>query len=182
MNNGYEAVKDKFELNCQRQRLLRQERIREWKQFCLGCNSPISYENRRNKYCGHSCAASVANKTRLIKRNCIDCEAEIVGSVKRCAKCLDNFKSISFNKLKSDSSRRRWLLKELGYVCQICHITEWRGQPTPVVMDHIDGNSENNVRENLRLVCPNCNAQLPTFAGRNKGRGRTARRLKRQMR
>jgi hypothetical protein len=27
--------------------------------------------------------------------------------------------------------------------------------------------------ENLRLLCPNCNSQQPTFAGRNKGRYRS---------
>jgi hypothetical protein len=31
-------------------------------------------------------------------------------------------------------------------------------------------------RENLRLICPNCDSQLPTFKMRNRGRGRHSRR------
>lgn len=46
----------------------------------------------------------------------------------------------------------------------------------PLVLDHIDGNAENGVLTNLRLVCPNCDAQLPTFKNRNKGNGRASRR------
>jgi hypothetical protein len=50
------------------------------------------------------------------------------------------------------------------------------GRPLVLVLDHIDGNSENNRRDNLRLVCPNCDSQLPTFKMRNKGKGRYSRR------
>jgi len=44
------------------------------------------------------------------------------------------------------------------------------------VLDHIDGDSGHNARSNLRLICPNCDSQLPTYKSRNKGRGRAWRR------
>lgn len=44
------------------------------------------------------------------------------------------------------------------------------------MLDHIEGDSTNNRRENLRLVCPNCDSQLPTFKARNRGNGRAWRR------
>lgn len=46
----------------------------------------------------------------------------------------------------------------------------WKGRPLPLILDHIDGVNGNNVAGNLRLLCPNCNQQLPTHGGGNKGR------------
>ena len=45
----------------------------------------------------------------------------------------------------------------------------------PLVADHIDGNWRNNTEENLRLICPSCDALSPTFAALNKGKGRPSR-------
>lgn len=58
--------------------------------------------------------------------------------------------------------------------CAICGITEWRGQPLSLVLDHINGVNNDHRLPNLRFLCPNCNSQQETFAGRNK-------RLKRQQ-
>lgn len=43
----------------------------------------------------------------------------------------------------------------------------WRGKPLVFVLDHINGVSDDYTPENLRLLCPNCNSQTPTFCGRN---------------
>jgi hypothetical protein len=61
--------------------------------------------------------------------------------------------------------------------CAICAVgREWNGRRLTFVLDHIDGDAANNCRANLRLICPNCDSQLPTFKMRNKGNGRHARR------
>jgi transposase-like protein len=55
--------------------------------------------------------------------------------------------------------------------CQICRMEPfWNGQPLVLRLDHINGNRDDHRLENLRLVCPNCDSQLPTFTGRNKKR------------
>ena len=42
----------------------------------------------------------------------------------------------------------------------------------PLEIDHIDGNVENNLEYNLRLLCPNCHALTPFYKNLNKGNGR----------
>lgn len=74
-------------------------------------------------------------------------------------------------------SVRAYILAEQGGCCRICGIsTAWNGLPLVFVLDHIDGNSADNSRENVRLICPNCDTQLPTYKARNRGNGRHWRR------
>lgn len=49
-----------------------------------------------------------------------------------------------------------------------CGLTEWKGKPISLQLDHINGDKFDHRIENLRLPCPNCHSQTDTFAGRNK--------------
>ena len=50
----------------------------------------------------------------------------------------------------------------------------WNGVRLRPILDHVDGVSKNNRPENLRHLCPNCDSQLPTRGGANKGRVRVS--------
>jgi len=52
--------------------------------------------------------------------------------------------------------------------CEICSQDEnWMGNKISLILDHINGINNDNRIENLRIVCPNCNASLPTHGGKN---------------
>jgi hypothetical protein len=52
--------------------------------------------------------------------------------------------------------------------CAVCGLKPiWHGRPLVLVLDHTNGNPRDHRIENLRLLCPNCNSQTPTFTGRN---------------
>ncbi len=72
---------------------------------------------------------------------------------------------------------KRYLREKFGNKCCLCgwsQINKKTGK-VPLVADHIDGNWRNNSEFNLRLICPNCDALLPTFSALNKGNGRNNR-------
>ena len=69
---------------------------------------------------------------------------------------------------------KKYLRNKFGDKCVLCgwaKINEKTGK-VPLVADHIDGNWRNNIESNLRLLCPNCDALSPTYAGLNRGNGR----------
>lgn len=80
------------------------------------------------------------------------------------------YRNETFEQCGTTIARKRFLIKEQGHHCWECKRTEWRGQPIPLQLDHIDGDPSNDSRENLRIICPNCHAQTSTYCGRNVGR------------
>jgi len=70
----------------------------------------------------------------------------------------------------SRSTIKRQLLSEgLGTTCNICKQSNtWLNKPLVLILDHINGINNDNRRENLQFVCPNCNSQLSTHCKKNK--------------
>lgn len=69
---------------------------------------------------------------------------------------------------------KTYLRKKYGNKCCLCGWSEVNPATgaVPLVADHIDGNWRNNIEENLRLLCPNCDSLTATYAGLNRGNGR----------
>jgi HNH endonuclease len=55
--------------------------------------------------------------------------------------------------------------------CEMCGQGEiWRGRRMSMVLDHVNGVHDDHRLENLRILCPNCNATLDTHCGKHKTR------------
>jgi hypothetical protein len=59
-----------------------------------------------------------------------------------------------------------------GLKAQYCEKCGWAKRSSsgrlPLELDHINGDSNNNRLENLRILCPNCHSLEPNYRGRNR--------------
>lgn len=118
------------------------------KRYCLQCGNEIVSKNA-SKFCSNECHSEYEHDKAykdFLENNDKYCRGNYVPKA-----FYEEF------------------LKEQNYTCALCPSkNEHNGKPLRFVIDHIDGDASNNKRTNLRLVCPNCDSQLPTFKSKNK--------------
>lgn len=85
---------------------------------------------------------------------------------------VESNKLSTLSEVSARRHAKKYLIHKNGNVCSICNTSKWMGSSVPLVCDHISGDSTDNRIENFRLVCHNCDAQLPTFKSKNRGKGR----------
>ena len=118
---------------------------------CLCCSKQvIKTRNTTGKYCSNICQKNYESKQKL-----------------------DSW--LNSNQKVGKRIVRKYLIETDGEKCSVCGIENWLNKPINLEIDHIDGDAYNNVPMNLRLICPNCHAQTPTYKNRNKGNGRKLR-------
>lgn len=69
--------------------------------------------------------------------------------------------------LNGKGSHKILLLRERGHQCESCKLMTWLDLPITLELEHIDGNNQNNIKTNLKLLCPNCHSQTETWKGKN---------------
>lgn len=157
---------------------------------CKKCNKILAYDKKRNKFCSSSCSASVGNlgqqrnvSSRVYaQKPCLFC-GKTTNGLKFCSKeCWSNHcKQNRKKRIESAGClihyrKEKWYLEETrGNKCEICQNTEWLGNPIPLDIHHVNGDSDDNRFENVQLICPNCHRQTDTYGGKNKN-GRHSRR------
>ena len=115
---------------------------------CLNCEKDCY-----NKYCSNECQLEYQWK---LKKKQIEETGHFVNDIN--------------NDQKARRTARKYLIEKYGNKCSICGISEWNGKPLVLIVDHIDGDITNTKIDNFRLICPNCDSQLPTFKYKNKGK------------
>lgn len=101
------------------------------------------------KFCSHKCSSEYRHKQNY---------KDFLEHPEKYARA--NYAAKSF---------KRDMLNEQDGKCAICGMSpEWNGKPLVFILDHIDGHASNNRRENLRMICPNCDSQLDTYKSKNK--------------
>lgn len=127
-------------------------------------------------YCSRTCAnsrvfsdeaklkKSVALKGKPSQRREYDKVAQVE---KAKLTWLKKYQSTPFENLGMENRRRR-VFEEQNFCCAKCGISEWLGESITLELEHKDGNNQNNLRDNLEGLCPNCHSITDTWRGRNK--------------
>lgn len=127
-------------------------------------------------FCSRSCAnsrifseeskrkKSIANKGKP-RRSIISNVNKWKESIK--AAWLNKYTATPFDELGMVNRRRR-VFEEQNHCCAKCGISEWFSKPISLELEHKDGNTTNNSRDNLEGLCPNCHSITDTWRGRNK--------------
>lgn len=120
--------------------------------YCLNCGEQLT--KGETKYCSTKCQRAYENQIAV----------QAIFSQKE-----SGLKNASSSSPKIRDSLRKYLLEKANYKCQLCGcnwVNPYSNQ-TILEIHHIDGDRNNNLENNLQVLCPNCHAMTPNYRGLN---------------
>ncbi len=145
---------------------------------CPNCSSEFENVGKwsTKKFCSRKCSNSRGPRTEIFKRQVskkltgrkapTSVARQSIGKRSAETKYI-KLVTVDFNSLSIDSKKKRVIIEQNDR-CLHCGIQNWQEKPIKLQVDHIDGHSNNNVRSNLRGLCPNCHSQTETYCGKNR--------------
>jgi hypothetical protein len=139
---------------------------------CLKCDKEHDGSFGSGKYCSLSCANSRTRTEETKKKisqgilksewwNKIDYSHN--SNPNKIQKTKESWKKKRNWANAHISTIKKWIREERGEICEKCGLDKWNGKSLPMEVEHIDGNTSNNQPENLKILCPNCHSQTPTW-------------------
>lgn len=132
--------------------------IRHKKNCCIKCGKPI-WDTNKSGYC-QTCKKEMEDQEKInlwLKTGNTQCSVKT--TLRNCI--------------------RKYILDSQNGKCAICGMPQvWNNKHLNFILDHIDGNASNNNKNNLRLICPNCDSQLDTYKSKNHNSARSYRNTK----
>ncbi len=152
---------------------------------CVTCDKLFYTYRKDAKYCSKICSDKRPRSTKFPKiKYCVTCDKPFhqESRVKNCSReCGEKYKTNKWIKRwlndevdggtgKDGGARKKvkkYILKKYNYTCVLCDQGNiWNGTPLSLHVDHINGDNTNNRAENLRVLCPNCHTQTPTYCNK----------------
>ena len=142
------------------------------------CPKCSNQHDKNGTFCSRACANSRVFSDEAKLKKSIALKGKLTGSrtenfnldswrEKTKATRLLKYQSTSFDELGMTNKRRR-VLEEQTHACNRCGLSHWLDVPITLELEHKDGNTGNNTRDNLEALCPNCHSVTETWRGRNK--------------
>lgn len=139
-----------------------------------GCGLEAKYQTKSGKpicFPSSNSCPEVKKKNSKGLRQAYENGSRVSGEVSYSNYSDDSKKRMNWNKgnryanfsYNGKGNHKSALISERGHLCECCKLSTWLGEPITLELEHIDANNKNNNKENLKLLCPNCHSQTPTW-------------------
>jgi Zn finger protein HypA/HybF involved in hydrogenase expression len=153
--------------------------------FCENCQQEHSGSYATGRFCSAKCARGFSTKYNREETNRkvsetlklkIQTGKIAIGDILARQRLASEASQTYYDNLRKTrnfddqcfATKRKIVIDEQQGECDECGLSKWIGKTIILEIDHCDGDNNNNTRNNLRGLCPNCHSLTETWRGRNK--------------